>query len=56
MMYGAIGLTCVTCGTVAAYLANRVPKYTAALELIAGIILLCGFALLGWNMPRIERF
>jgi hypothetical protein len=56
MIYGVMGLTCVTCGTVAAYLANRAPQYTAALEFIAGIILLSGFALLGWNMPRIERF
>jgi hypothetical protein len=56
MMYGVMGLTCVTCGAVTAYLANRLPKYTETLELIAGIILLSGFALLGCNMPHIERF
>jgi hypothetical protein len=36
VMFGAMGLTCATCGAVTAYLANRVPKYIAALQLIAG--------------------
>lgn len=55
-MLGAMGLSCATCGAVTAYLADRLPTYTAALQIIAGILLLGGFALLGSAMPDIERY
>ncbi len=53
---GAIGLTCATSGAVTAYLADRLPTYTAALQVIAGILLLGGFALLGSAIPYVERY
>jgi hypothetical protein len=56
IVLGAMGLTCATCGAVTACLANRLPMYTAALQIIAGLLLLGGFALLGSAMPHIEWF
>jgi hypothetical protein len=53
---GATGLAFIASSVVISYLANRLPTYTKALEIIAGTLLLGGFALIGWALPHIERF
>jgi hypothetical protein len=56
VIYGALGITCVGFGAVIAYLADRLPRYTEGLLIIAGIVPIGGLALVGWHLPRIERF
>ena len=43
---GATGLVSVCSGVVTAYLANCLPTYTKALQIVGGILLLGGFALI----------
>jgi len=50
-MIGAAGLLIATIGTVAACLAKRFPAHAETVETGAGVLLLCGFALMGCALP-----
>ena len=50
-MFAAAGLFSVITGAVAACLARRWPAYAQRIESAAGVLLLGGFALVGWAMP-----
>jgi len=48
-----LGLVSVVTGTAVAYLAERFPVRTEALETGAGVLLLCGFAVTSFALPMI---
>jgi hypothetical protein len=50
-MVGAAGLVVVTIGSVVACLSNRFPAHVEAVETAAGVLLLGGFALIGFALP-----
>lgn len=47
---GALSVTAVLAGATVAYLARRYPRYHDILERIGGILLVCGFSLLGYSL------
>jgi hypothetical protein len=49
-MFGVVGLLSVIVGAVAAYAADRYPAYIEALETVAGILVLGGFAVAGYAL------
>ena len=52
-MVAVRGLVSAVIGTAVAYLAERFPLRTEALETGAGILLLCGFAVASLALPMI---
>jgi hypothetical protein len=49
-MIAALSLTCVAAGTLIACGAERYPRHRATIEIVAGIMLICGFGLLGYGL------
>jgi hypothetical protein len=49
-MFGVVGLLSVIVGAAAAYAADRYPTYIEALETVAGILVLGGFAVAGYAL------
>jgi hypothetical protein len=52
-MLAAISLLSLVLGAVLAWLAGRFPTHVDKLELGAGVLLICGLALLGSTLPTI---
>jgi hypothetical protein len=52
-MFAVTGLMGVTTGTVLACLAGCFPKHVVTLETIGGVVMIGGFALVGWSLPAI---
>jgi hypothetical protein len=52
-MVGAVSMLSVAAGALVAYVSERIPARTEALETVAGIILLGGFAAIGCALPSI---
>lgn len=50
-MLGAAGVLGVMVGMASASLARWLPAHTKAVQTAAGVMLLGGFALVGWAMP-----
>lgn len=50
-MLGAAGVFGVIAGTVSACLPRWLPAHAQAVQTAAGLMLLGGFALVGWAMP-----
>jgi hypothetical protein len=50
-MLGAAGVLGVMAGMASSFLARRLPARAEAVETAAGIMLLAGFALVGWALP-----
>ena len=50
-MVGSAGLLIVTIGSVVACIAKRFPAHAETVETAAGVLLLCGFALVGCALP-----
>ncbi len=49
-MIGVVGLFSVVIGAIVAYASERYPTYIEALETVAGILVLGGFALAGYAL------
>ncbi len=49
-MIGVVGLLSVIVGAVVAYAADRFPAYIEALETVAGILVIGGFAVAGYAL------
>jgi hypothetical protein len=50
-MLGAAGVFGVMAGMAGSFFASRVPNRAETIQTAAGIVLLGGFALVGWAMP-----
>jgi len=49
-MIAGLSLACVVAGTFIACSAERYPQHHATIETVAGIMLICGFGLLGYGL------
>jgi hypothetical protein len=50
-MLGLVGILAITVGAATAHVAGRYPGYVERLETGAGLLLIGGFALLGFGAP-----
>jgi hypothetical protein len=53
LMFAIAGLIGVTAGTVLACVSVRFRRHAAVIETIGGVMMIGGFALVGWTLPAI---